>query len=340
MAENSGGPHCLKYGVTTRYTTGLRVVLADGEVIWLGGQGRESPSYDLVGLFTGSEGCFGLATEIEVALLPLPEAVRTLLAIFDTLEDAGRAVTAIVSAGLLPAALEIVDQNCIKAVEASIFAAGYPTDAGAALVVEFDGLEAGLDEEAAEAERHCLDAGAREVRRAETAAERIQAFHEGQSRQSWIDWDQEGGALGQILRPLERVGIYAPGGRAPYPSSLLMAAVPARVAGVQEVVVASPPGKDGRVHDVLLAAAQVAGADAVYKAGGAQAVGALGGLKVQGKSVETARKVVRESLELQEAGAFAIIFEAVPAKLSAYVTQKLRIPTISIGGGPGCSGHP
>ena len=126
-----------------------------------------------MGLFTGSEGCFGLATEIEVALLPLPEAVRTLLAIFDTLEDAGRAVTAIVSAGLLPAALEIVDQNCIKAVEASIFAAGYPTDAGAALVVEFDGLEAGLDEEAAEAERHCLDAGARKVRRAETAAERI-----------------------------------------------------------------------------------------------------------------------------------------------------------------------
>jgi glycolate oxidase subunit GlcD len=149
------------------------VVLSDGEVLWLGGQGREAPSYDLVGLFTGSEGCFGLATEIEVALLPVPEAIRTLLAIFDTLEDAGRAVTSIVSAGLLPAALEIVDQNCIKAVEASIFAAGYPTDAGAALVVEFDGLQAGLDQEAAQAEQYCLDAGAREVRRAESAAERI-----------------------------------------------------------------------------------------------------------------------------------------------------------------------
>jgi glycolate oxidase subunit GlcD len=173
VAENSGGPHCLKYGVTSRYITGLRVVLPDGETVWLGGQGREAPTFDLVGLFVGSEGCFGIATEVEVALLPLPEATRTLLAIFETLEDAGRAVTSIVSAGLLPAALEIVDQNCIKAVEASIFAAGYPTDAGAALVVEFDGLNAGLDEEAEKAQAFCEAAGAREVRRAESGEERL-----------------------------------------------------------------------------------------------------------------------------------------------------------------------
>ena len=172
VGENAGGPHCLKYGVTSRYITGLRVVLPHGEVVWLGGQGREAPSYDLVGLFVGSEGCFGMATEIEVALLPLPEGVRTVLAIFETLEDAGRAVTSIIGAGLLPAALEIVDQNTIKAVEASIFAAGYPTDAGAALVVEFDGVEAGLEAEAEEAERWCLEHGAREVRRATTAEER------------------------------------------------------------------------------------------------------------------------------------------------------------------------
>jgi FAD/FMN-containing dehydrogenase len=126
-----------------------------------------------VGLFVGSEGCFGLASEIEVALLPLPEGVRTILAIFDTLEDAGRAVTAIIAAGLLPAALEIVDQHTIRAVEASIFAAGYPTDAAAALVVEFDGVEEGLEEEAAEAERCCMENGAREVRRATTEAERM-----------------------------------------------------------------------------------------------------------------------------------------------------------------------
>ncbi len=114
-----------------------------------------------------------MATEVEVALVPLPEATCTLLAIFETLGDAGRAVTSIISAGLLPAALEIVDRNTIKAVEASIFAAGYPTDAGAALVVEFDGVDAGLELEAEEAERCCEAAGAREVRRAESAEERL-----------------------------------------------------------------------------------------------------------------------------------------------------------------------
>lgn len=109
----------------------------------------------------------------------------------------------------------------------------------------------------------------------QTAADRIRAFHERQVRQSWIDWDDEGGALGQIVRPLERVGLYAPGGRTPYPSSLLMAAIPARVAGVREIVVVSPPGKDGQAVDVNLVAARVAGVDAVFKVGGAQAIGAL-----------------------------------------------------------------
>ncbi len=172
VAENSGGPHCLKYGVTTRYITGLRVVLPDGSLLWLGGRGREPAPLDLVGLFVGSEGCFGLATEVEVALLPLPEATRTLLAMFETLEDAGRAVTDIISSGLLPAALEIVDRNTIRAVEASIYAAGYPTDVGAALVVEFDGLEASLDADADRAARCCTTAGAREVRRATSETER------------------------------------------------------------------------------------------------------------------------------------------------------------------------
>ncbi len=173
VAENSGGPHCLKYGVTSRYITGLTVVLSDGEVVELGGAGADPESgYDLVGVFVGSEGCFGVAAEIEVRLLPLPEGVRTLLAIFETLEDAGRAVTAIVGAGLLPAALEIMDQPSIQAVEASVFAAGYPTDAGAALVVEFDGTEAALEADAGRAEALCMEHGAREVRRARNDAER------------------------------------------------------------------------------------------------------------------------------------------------------------------------
>jgi len=110
----------------------------------------------------------------------------------------------------------------------------------------------------------------------QTAAERIRAFHEHGRRKSWVDYTPSGGALGQLIRPLDRVAVYAPGGRAPYPSSVLMAAVPARVAGVGEVVLASPPGgPNGEVADVLLAAARVAGVDAVYRVGGAQAIAGL-----------------------------------------------------------------
>ena len=108
----------------------------------------------------------------------------------------------------------------------------------------------------------------------ELAAARIDAFHQHQPRNSWLEWDQEGGALGQIVRPLRRVGIYAPNGRAPYPSSLLMAAIPARVAGVPEIVVATPP-RDGELNDTILAAAHVAGVREVYAVGGAQAIAAL-----------------------------------------------------------------
>jgi len=173
VAENSGGPHCLKYGVTSRYVTGLTVVVAEGEVLRLGGCGREAAAgLDLVGLFVGSEGCFGIATEIEVRLLPVTEGVRTLLGIFDSMEEAGHAVTSIIGSGLMPAAVEIVDKATIEAVEASVFAAGYPTDAGAALVIEFDGTEAGLDADADRAEACCLEAGAREVRRARSEDER------------------------------------------------------------------------------------------------------------------------------------------------------------------------
>ena len=167
VAENSGGPHCLKYGVTARYVTGLTVVLAGGRVMQLGGVGRDPyTTLDLVGLFVGSEGCFGIATEIEVRLLPITEGVRTLLGIFESVESAGRAVTKIIASGLMPAALEIVDGPTIQAVEASVFAAGYPLGAGAALVIEFDGTEAGLDLDADRAEGYCLEEGAIEVQRA------------------------------------------------------------------------------------------------------------------------------------------------------------------------------
>jgi len=194
VAENSGGPHCLKYGVTSRYVTGLTVVLVGGEVVRLEGAGREmADSLDLVGLFVGSEGCFGIATEIEVRLLPLPEGVRTLLGIFETMEAAGHAVTSIIGSGLVPAAVEIVDQATIQAVEASVFAAGYPTDAGAALVIEFDGTEAGLDADARRAETCCFEAGATEVRRATSEEERTAL---------WKGRKKAFGAMGRIAPDL------------------------------------------------------------------------------------------------------------------------------------------
>ena len=171
VGENAGGPHCLKYGVTTRYVSGLTVVGGRGEILELGGADRVE-DLDLTGLFVGSEGRFGLATEIEVRLMPRPRAVRTLLAVFDGMEAAGSAVSMIIARGLLPAALEMMDRGSIEAVEASVFAAGYPTDAGAVLVVEFDGTEAGLDAEAELAEALCLDAGASLVRRARSESER------------------------------------------------------------------------------------------------------------------------------------------------------------------------
>ena len=193
VAENSGGPHCLKYGVTSRYVTWLTVVLQDGEIVTLGGSAGGAPGYDLAGLLVGSEGCLGVVTELEVRLLPLPESARTLLAIFDRIEAAARAVTDIIGSGLLPAALEIIDGATIRAVEASVFAAGYPLDAGAALVVEFDGTEAGLDAEAERAQEACLRAGAREVRRAQGEAERAAL---------WKGRKKAFGAMGRIAPDL------------------------------------------------------------------------------------------------------------------------------------------
>jgi glycolate oxidase subunit GlcD len=169
IAENAGGIHCLKYGTTTDHVLGARVVLADGAIVDLGGA---APGYDLLGVFVGSEGTFGIATEATVRLLPVPPAVRTLLADFTNVDDASRAVSAIISAGMLPAALEMMDNAIIRAVEASVFTAGLPTDAGAVLLVELDGIEAGIDDDATQAESILIEHGARSVHRATDANER------------------------------------------------------------------------------------------------------------------------------------------------------------------------
>jgi glycolate oxidase subunit GlcD len=169
IAENAGGIHCLKYGTTTDHIIGATVVLADGAIVDLG-SGRSG--YDLLGVFVGSEGTFGIATEATVRLLPIPPAVRTLLADFSDVDDASRAVSAIISAGMLPAALEMMDNLIIRAVEASVFTAGLPIDAQAVLLVELDGIEAGIDEDAAQAEAILKEHGARSVRLATDPNER------------------------------------------------------------------------------------------------------------------------------------------------------------------------
>jgi glycolate oxidase subunit GlcD len=176
VAENAGGPHCLKYGVTTNHVVALEVLLPDGSVVRLGSPLGEPWGPDLVGLFVGSEGMFGIALEITVRLEPLPPAIRTLLADFITVRSASEAVSAIIARGIVPAALEMMDQACIRAVEASIFAAGYPTDAGAILLVELDGQAAAVAEESKEVEALLRRSGARSVRAASTPAERARLW--------------------------------------------------------------------------------------------------------------------------------------------------------------------
>src|SRR3954451_25424811 len=171
VANNSGGPHCLAYGVTAAHVQALEVVLADGSVTVLGGLDPEPVGYDLRGVFVGSEGTLGIATKIAVRLTPIPPAVRTLLADFTSPDDAAAAVSGIIAAGIVPAALEMMDREITQAVEAFVHA-GFPQDAEAVLLVEVDGLPAGT-EAAAEAVASIARAhGARNVRVAVDAAER------------------------------------------------------------------------------------------------------------------------------------------------------------------------
>ena len=171
VANNSGGPHTLKYGVTTNHILGLEVVMPDGEIVWLGGKLREAQGYDLVGLFVGSEGTFGIATKIVVRILRKPQAVKTVLAVFGEVDQASEAVSRIIARGMVPAALEMIDQVTIEAVEAA-FGCGYPRDAAAALLIELDGLAVGIDVETERVAEVCREAGAREVRVAADEAER------------------------------------------------------------------------------------------------------------------------------------------------------------------------
>ncbi len=149
VATNSGGPHTLKYGVTVNHVRGVELVLPDGSVVTTGGVEEDHPGYDLTGLIVGNEGTFGVVTKVVVDLTRDPEAGRTFLGVFETVEAATEAVSGIIAAGIVPAALEMLDNPMIRAVEQA-FGFGFPVDAGAVLLIETDGLEAGLDREARE----------------------------------------------------------------------------------------------------------------------------------------------------------------------------------------------
>ena len=172
VAENAGGPHCLKYGVTLNHIYALTVILPNGELVELGSTIGERDGYDLRGAFVGSEGCFGLALDITVKLTPKPQTVRTLLADFTSVDAAARVTSAIIASGIVPAALEFMDGPTIRVVEDSIYAAGYPRDAEAVLLIELDGIEAGVDADLEIVRRICLDGGARNVKVARDDAER------------------------------------------------------------------------------------------------------------------------------------------------------------------------
>lgn len=175
VATNSGGPHTLKYGVTTNHVLGFELVLPDGEVVWLGATpegGDDVDGYDLRGAVIGSEGMFGVVTRVLVRLVRRPQAWKTFLAVFESVEDASLAVTDVIRAGIVPAALEMMDGGIIQAVEAA-YAFGFPLDAGAVLIVELDGLAASLEAQGAEVMGICERHRARELRVARTEEERL-----------------------------------------------------------------------------------------------------------------------------------------------------------------------
>ena len=171
VAENSGGAHCLKYGFTTNHVLGIELVAPDGEVVRLGGKAPDPPGYDLLGAFVGSEGTLGIATEVTVRLTRSPETVRTLLAAFPSTDEAGAAVSAIIGAGVIPAAIEMMDALSIEAAEAAVHC-DYPQGAGAVLIVELDGPAPEVEAQFDQVERFCRDNAAFEIRIAADDTER------------------------------------------------------------------------------------------------------------------------------------------------------------------------
>lgn len=255
VASNSGGPHCLAYGVTANHVLGLEVVLENGEILWLGGKTPDEQGYDLVAAFIGSEGTFGIITKVLVRVLPLPEATRTLLAIFDTIEQASRTVSGVIGAGVIPAALEMIDGVTIRAVEAA-YHIGLPPDADAVLLIEVDGPRAGIDELQEMLADFCREFGAREIRIAKNEEERAALW---KARKTAL------GALGRLAP-----NYYIQDGVVPRSKLPFVLAQQDAIAEKYGVVIANVlHAGDGNLHPNILFDAREPGAyERVHEAGG------------------------------------------------------------------------
>lgn len=205
VSTNSGGPHTLKYGVTVNHIFGVEIVLPDSNIVQVGGP-VETPGLDLAGIIVGSEGTFGIVTRIWVRLTRNPEAVRTLLGVFDSIDDTTNCISGIIAAGIVPAALEMIDRPIMGALEEA-FHLGFPLDAEAVLIMEVDGLEAGLDAEADRIEQVARQNKAREIRRATNEAERLLL---------WKARKQAFGAMGRLAPSLCTQDGVVPRTRIPY----------------------------------------------------------------------------------------------------------------------------
>jgi glycolate oxidase len=214
-STNAGGPHCLKYGITVNHVLGLQVVTGAGELVWLGGKVQDRPGYDLTGVFVGGEGTLGLVTAVIVRLLHVPEGVKTLLASFSTLDDASETVSAIIAAGIIPSALELIDDFFVRAIEEGI-GAGYPKGAGAVLLIELDGPREEVEAQATRIVPICRDHAALEIRVAQDEAERALLWKGrkeaagvvGRLASSWFLQDAvvPRSRLPQIMREMQAIG--------------------------------------------------------------------------------------------------------------------------------------
>jgi glycolate oxidase subunit GlcD len=203
VAENSGGPHCFKYGVTTNYVIGMEIILANGQRIHIGGHALDYPEYDLCGLITGSEGMLGLITSITVRLLRMPPGVKTLLAIFDSVEQAGDAVSAVIATGFVPATMEMMDQQIIRMVEPFAHA-GLPLDAGAMLIIDIDGYPASIDEQ--------MDEIATILQEQQGYGLHIASNEEERAR-IWLARKSAGGAIARLVPSYYSIDITVPRSR-------------------------------------------------------------------------------------------------------------------------------